>query len=81
MIVQADPDVILARWWAEVRQDPRLSELAALAPTDRRLSILDGIGLLPVVMAILSGPQRQLDTLDAAARAYLRAAGLHISEE
>lgn len=81
MIAVEDPDVVLGRFWLELRADPRLSGLMALVPTDRKLGIADGFSLLPVVLASLSDPAAQLRALDAATRAYVRAAGLHISEE
>jgi hypothetical protein len=81
VIAVQDPDIVLGRFWAELRQEPRLSDLVALVPANRALSIVDGITLLPAVMALLGAPGRQLDVIDAAARAYVRAAGLHISEE
>jgi hypothetical protein len=76
-----DPGALLARMWAELRDDPRVADLVALVPSDRRLGIAEGMALLPSVLVALGGPQRQVECIDAAVRAYLRAAGLHITED
>ena len=80
-IAVEDPDQLLARMWAELRGDPRLADLLALVPDDRKLGLADGFALLPALLAMLAGPERQVEVIDAAARAYLRAAGLHVTEE
>lgn len=76
-----EADAVLGRFWRELRADPRLGDLMALVPAERALGIGDAFTLLPAVMSALGGPERQLDVIDAAARAYVRAAGLHILEE
>lgn len=76
-----DPDLVLDRFWSEIRTDARLQDLAALVPTDRALGIWDAIPLAPLVMAHLRTPGDQLEVLDALARAYARAAGLHFLED
>lgn len=76
-----DPEDILSRWWAALHGEPELADLVAVVPTDRRLGLVDAMGLLPLVLGALEGPERQLAMLDAAARAYVRVAGLHLLEE
>ena len=76
-----DPDIILGRFWEELRTEPALVDLAALVPTDRRLDILSAIPLVPLVMARLSTPVDQLRVLDALGHAYARARGFHFAEE
>lgn len=77
----ADPSDLVARWWQELRHDPRVADLAALVASDRELGPMDVLGLFPAVLAALATPERQLEAIDAAAHAYLRAAGLHVTEE
>ena len=81
MIEAVEPEVVLSRFWLELREAGDLSWIPALLPADRKLGLLDLFPLAPVVMAQLSTPVDQLRTLDALARAYLRAAGLHVSED
>lgn len=70
----------MARFWAELRADPRLGGMLALAP-NRDLQLTDVTWLLPVVMTKLRATADQVELLDAAARAYARAAGLHFTED
>lgn len=81
LVAVEDPGGLLARMWQELRDDPRVADLVALVPTDRELGLMDGFALLPGVLAALGGPERQVEAIDAAVRAYLRAAGLHVTEE
>ena len=67
--------------WEELRRDPRLADLLALAPSDRKLGLADGFALLPAVLSQLAGAERQVEVIDACARAWLRAAGLHLLED
>jgi hypothetical protein len=73
-------DELLTRLWAEVRDDACLAPLVALAPRDRPLGVMDGITLLPAVMAHLRTQEDLARTLDALAHAYARAAGLQLTE-
>jgi len=79
--LEEDPDAVLSRFWEELKSDPHLAPIAAFVPSNRSLTILDAIPLVPAVMPYLSTSADQLRVLDAAVHAYLRAAGLHISEE
>ena len=81
MIAVEDPSAVLARFWDELRADPDLAGLTALVPTDRALTFIDAIPLAPVAMSYLRTPADQLHVLDRVAHAYLRATGLHVSEE
>lgn len=65
----------------ELLADPDLAGLTALVPRDRELTITDALPMIPVVMAQLRTPVDQLRTIAAVAHAYLRAAGLRVSEE
>jgi hypothetical protein len=76
-----DPEALLSRWWAELRVDPAVASLAALVPQDRPLTLFDALPLAAAAVAQLQTPELQLAVLDSAARAYFRAAGLHITEE
>jgi len=80
-IAVADPDALLGRLWTELRDDPRVADLLGLVPADRKLGLAEGLTLVPAVLAALAAPERQVEVIDAAARAYLRAAGLHLMEE
>lgn len=76
-----DADAVLTRWWAELRDEPLLADLVGVVPQDRAVGIADAMWLLPAVLGALGDADRQLVMLDAAARAYVRAAGLHLMEE
>lgn len=80
-VAAEDPQAVLDRFWLELRADPDLAGLAALVPSDRELTIVDALPLIPAVMALLRTAPDQLRLLERASRAYLRAAGLHICEE
>jgi hypothetical protein len=84
-----DPvDAKLERFWTELQTDARVAELGALlgallgnVPGDRKLSLFELLPLAPAVMAHLSKPGDQWQTLGAVAHAYARAAGLHFLED
>lgn len=68
-----EADRVLVGFWDQVRQHPRLVDLAALLPQDRALGLLDVLPMVPLVMAHLATPRDQLQVLDALSSAYLRA--------
>lgn len=67
--------------WLEVQGDQQLAPLVALIPADRPLGPLDALTLLPAVLPLLRTPEQQLQLIDAGARCYARAAGLHFTED
>jgi hypothetical protein len=72
---------ILDRFWAEIRQDPRLVSMATVFPADHKLDLLDALPLAGLLMAQLRTPDDQVQALDALAHAYARASGLHFTED
>lgn len=83
LVLEADAaaDLVLERWWNELRADPRVAPLLGIAPAGRGLGAGDLITMLPMLMLHLQGSEAQLVALDAVARAYARAAGLHFLED
>lgn len=84
MIAYDDPEAVLGRFWQELTTEPEMAPLAAIlawCPTDRPLTVIDLIPLVPAAMPLLGTSADQVLMLDAAVRAYARARGLHFAED